>query len=167
MGLVLAGMGALLLTAPVQAATFVYEFSTDEPFAGGRVAFTYRSDGPAPLDTFLRADALASATPGLASIRFSSTCFTFLPGQSASVACDRVEAFVRTSFGTTQLARLFADGALTAEGSYATLGGTPATLSVDVQNGGVPEPATWATMILGMGGMGGLLRRRGRALALA
>ena len=33
--------------------------------------------------------------------------------------------------------------------------------------GGVPEPATWAMMILGMGGIGVTLRRRRSALALA
>ncbi|HEY2358195.1 MAG TPA: PEPxxWA-CTERM sorting domain-containing protein [Phenylobacterium sp.] len=32
------------------------------------------------------------------------------------------------------------------------------------QNGGVPEPATWAMMLLGFGGLGAVLRRR-RALA--
>jgi hypothetical protein len=33
--------------------------------------------------------------------------------------------------------------------------------------GGIPEPATWAMMILGMGGIGATLRRRRSALALA
>ena len=32
---------------------------------------------------------------------------------------------------------------------------------------GVPEPATWAMMILGLGGVGATLRRRRSAMALA
>ncbi len=34
-------------------------------------------------------------------------------------------------------------------------------------NGGVPEPATWAMMILGLGGAGAMLRRRRGAAVLA
>jgi hypothetical protein len=40
------------------------------------------------------------------------------------------------------------------------------TFSQDVRGaGGVPEPATWAMMILGFGGVGALLRRRRQAAA--
>lgn len=38
--------------------------------------------------------------------------------------------------------------------------GTP--LAVDTQDGAVPEPGTWAMMLLGFGGMGVALRRRRR-----
>jgi len=47
----------------------------------------------------------------------------------------------------------------------------PGSFSVDVHlaaaNGGVPEPASWALMILGFGGAGAALRRRRRPLATA
>jgi hypothetical protein len=35
------------------------------------------------------------------------------------------------------------------------------------QSGVIPEPATWAMMIVGFAGMGALLRRKGRAAAAA
>jgi hypothetical protein len=43
------------------------------------------------------------------------------------------------------------------------LGYLPTPVGVD--NGGVPEPATWAMMMLGFGGLGAALRMRRRALA--
>ena len=40
-------------------------------------------------------------------------------------------------------------------------------LTISAAAAAVPEPATWALMILGFGGVGGLLRRRARQLAAA
>jgi hypothetical protein len=54
--------------------------------------------------------------------------------------------------------------------SYGEVFGGPARLLLkindEVVGGGVPEPASWALMIAGFGGVGALVRRR-RALALA
>jgi hypothetical protein len=36
-----------------------------------------------------------------------------------------------------------------------------------IETGGVPEPATWAMMIVGLGGLGSLIRRRRAASAIA
>ena len=49
-----------------------------------------------------------------------------------------------------------------------TVGDTPITFSSQVypdRTGGVPEPASWALMLTGFGGMGALLRRRRAHLA--
>jgi PEP-CTERM motif len=43
-------------------------------------------------------------------------------------------------------------------------GGDADSLTIDIQ-GSVPEPTTWAMLILGMGAMGAMLRRRKGALA--
>ena len=165
--LMTAAAAMLFAAAPASAATLTYDFTTNEPFAGGTVAFTYEVDGTVPLDTFIDRSVLTSASAGLARIRFSDACFTFVPGQSASVACDRVEAIVNTGFGTTQLFRLFADGALTTVGTYASLAGTPATLTVTAAAAAVPEPAAWAMLILGTGATGASLRTRRRTSAPA
>lgn len=158
-------LAACLAAAPASAATLLYSFTTDEPFAGGTVAFTYRSEGPAPVNRFIPRAELASATAGLARIRFLDVCFTTAPGQSDVIACDLVEAFVDTDFGTAQVIRQFADGALRAPGTYRVFSGTPATLTVSFA-GAVPEPATWAVLMLGIGATGGALRTR-RKLAVA
>jgi hypothetical protein len=53
--------------------------------------------------------------------------------------------------------------------SPAWLADSVGTFASDAANGGngIPEPATWAMMIIGFGGMGVLLRRRRDAMALA
>ena len=159
---------AVLASAPAAAARFSYDFSTDEPFAGGEVRFTFEADSPPPFDTFIQAGALSSYSPGVARIRFGDACFAFVPGASSSVACDRVEVIVNTANGTTSLFRLFQDGALVTPGSYGTLTGTAARLVVAPAGAAaVPEPASWAVLIGGFGLVGGVVRRRVRFEAAA
>ena len=49
---------------------------------------------------------------------------------------------------------------------YVEGNGSPSVLTFDAP-GGVPEPATWAMMLAGFGGMGALLRSRRRIAAAA
>lgn len=153
---------ALALATPVSAATLSYSFTTDEPFAGGTVAFTYEPAGAIPFGTFIQRDALATATPGLARIRLTDSCSIFVSGVG-NTGCDLVEAIVNTSFGSTQIIRYFADGAFSTPGTYSALTGAAATFTVTAANA-VPEPAAWAMLILGAAGIGAALRSRRRAV---
>lgn len=165
--LIVVALAAGLMPVPSMAATLMFDFSTEEPFAGGRVAFSLVSVTPLPVDTFIQASALSSFTPGVARVRFTDACFTFVSGSSSSVACDAVEVIVNTSFGTTSLTRRLQDGALSMVGSYTSVGTTsfPATMVVSAVAGAVPEPATWALMLVGVVMTGYALRRRKVAFA--
>lgn len=165
--LIVAAVAAGLMPAPSMAATLMFDFSTEEPFAGGRVAFSLISATPLPMDTFTQASALSSFTPGVARVRFTDACFTFVPGSSSSVACDAVEVIVNTSFGSTSVLRRLQDGALSKVGSYTSVGSTsfPGTMVVSEVAGAIPEPATWALMLVGVAMTSYALRRRKVAFA--
>ena len=153
---------ALSLSAPASAATLVFDFSTNEPFVGGDVKFTLEAEAPLPSGVFIQASDLKAFSPGVARVRFEEACFTFVPGATSSVACDIVEVFVNTSFGTTQVTRILQDGALSQVGRYTNVNPNriAASMVVSAAAAGVPEPATWGLMILGFGATGAALRRR-------
>lgn len=113
-------LGAILaLPDTACAATLLFDFNTVEPFvAGGQVSFSIETSDPLPIATFVEASSLKSFSPGVARVRFSDACFTFVPGSSSSVRCDVVEVVVNGRFGTTLLSRLLQDGALSTVGSY-------------------------------------------------
>ncbi len=60
-----------------------------------------------------------------------------------------------------------ASGAASTVTLDATVAGNSGVFFDDVSVAGVPEPATWAMMMIGFGGMGALLRTRRRTAALA
>jgi hypothetical protein len=161
-------IGAALVAAPAAAENVRLDFSTFEPFAGGIVAFGYNSEAPIVFDRFIEASALDYTTPGLARIKFTDACFTFLPGQSSSTACDALQVVVNTGFGSTILTRLFSDGAFIKPGNYSAIRGTAATLEVNSTTvAPVPEPATWASMFAGLAMAGGIASYRRRKAKVA
>lgn len=164
---IVAAVAACLMPVPSTAATLLFDFSTEEPFAGGRVAFSLVSETPLPMDTFVQASSLSSFTPGVARVRFTDACFTFVSGSSSSVACDAVEVIVNIGFGTTSVTRRLQDGALSTVGRYTSVGSTsfPGTMVVSDVTAAIPEPSTWALMLAGFGMVGYAMRRRRVAYA--
>ncbi len=84
---------------------------------------------------------------------------------SASYTFDTTGA-TRTDMGWAPFVYTFvADGTTTTLGFTSSIGGSyGAALDAVSVSGAVPEPATWALMILGFGAVGGALRRRTPAM---
>ncbi|TCP30410.1 PEPxxWA-CTERM sorting domain-containing protein [Sphingomonas sp. BK235] len=154
--LLIAGLIATLAPASAHAAV-TYSFKTFEPFAGGDISFTYEAP-TFVTDGWVDRSLLKDATASIARIRFLSSC----PNGGGASACDEVNVVTESGFGSTITHRYFADGAFAAAGSYKGSSSTPASLTVSaaVAPGAVPEPATWAMMILGFGAIGYAMRRK-------
>ena len=85
------------------------------------------------------------------------------PGNAANLGfLNFIGAFDTSS--TFSTVTFYGDGF----GEYLVAGGTIRYATLDIGSvGGVPEPATWAMMIIGFGGAGAMLRRRRGVLTLA
>ncbi|MEH3123986.1 MAG: PEPxxWA-CTERM sorting domain-containing protein [Sphingomonas phyllosphaerae] len=100
---------------------------------------------------------MKNASAAIQRVRFEAAC----PNGGGTDACDQVSIVASTGFGSTIVYRYFNDGAFAASGSYQSRTSTAATLTVSRSLAPVvPEPATWATMVLGFGMIGFSLRRR-------
>ena len=84
------------------------------------------------------------------------------PGYAANLGFLNFIGAIDTS-STFSKVTFYGDGF----GEYLVAGGTIRYATLDIGSvGGVPEPATWAMMIIGFGGAGAMLRRRRGALSL-
>lgn len=83
----------------------------------------------------------------------------------------QTESFTFTATGTTDVLSFLATGILSGNGQYVDTQADPPFALLDgvsvTPMGGVPEPAAWAMMLLGLGGLGGALRMRRKQLFAA
>jgi hypothetical protein len=86
---------------------------------------------------------------------------SFDGGPTDAVGCSNCTSLINgQSGGTMQFTNLFATGSFTMDSPYEI---NSITVSYQVNNNAaVPEPASWALMIVGFGGAGLMIRRRRR-----
>jgi hypothetical protein len=141
--------------------TALSSFVFDDPAGSVMGGWTYIAptyvvgDADIPLADLVSCTAVSSLGPTSCTDQFFFASPAF--GQADTVAIG---------FGTTNVEPLyyFADGAFSAPGTYnTTLFGTDQQgilVVTDLGKGTVPEPASWALMIVGFGLVGGAMRRR-------
>ena len=167
----------LLATCAAPAAAVVqYDFTATSSLGGAYGSFSFLSPD------FINSSSTSGTLINLANLTSCSVTF----GGTAcgtQLLLNNDSAFTGTpsdaiSFGTFNGASTdrgavfyFADGALTNYGTYSSIilgARQTATLRVSLApTSAVPEPATWAMMLIGFGGMGLALRRRHAIAQLA
>lgn len=149
---VLAAVGAALCAAPAPAAV-LYEFSID----GG--TFSLTSPQYITVDTFVTAANLDSCTASGVPCEHVRFDVDYYGDETRSVIAFARE-FIAGGYFTTY--HYFDFGVFAQNGTYGTVTTyNPATLRVSGAAdpvGAVPEPATWALLILGFGLIGGTMR---------
>jgi PEP-CTERM motif len=153
------------------AAAVKYDFVATSSYGGASGSFSFTTadyiNSASSSGTYIAIADLTSC-----SVTFGGgTCGTQLLLNNASQFTAQPADAI--SFGTALgrgAAYYFADGALTREGSYSSLlfgSAQAATLRVSLvpTGGAVPEPATWAMMLVGFGAMGTAIRRRRSTVA--
>lgn len=134
-------------------ASVIYTFKTVEPFAGGTLSFTYDAPDFLKGNGLIQRSDLTNVMGDIQRVRFDANCS--MGGSSG--ACDQLTVFA----GTASAFRYFGNGSFARYGNGVTVFGAPATLTVaPAVVADVPESATWAMMILGMGAIGYAMRRR-------
>lgn len=171
MGLALGLTGMVALAAPAQAATFVITVTDPATTYGNTNVNCGDATGPCSFtDTFtfdpngydlVTATITSGATEAANDIDFTSVtlngvAFNLLTGGLLIPASD-------VEFGTL-LNQALVDGTntLVVNGTSGGAGAYSGTLSFSFAQRAVPEPGTWAMMLVGFGATGFALRRRNR-----
>jgi hypothetical protein len=157
-------LGSAVLSAPASAAV-IYDWSGASMIGSARMeaSFSFQSDTPL----------------GNSQILDLSTANCVFRLNGSNIGCARI--IMGLSFGRNavsvmanpvgftayQINSEFASTSLETTGSYQSIGGNPSTLTVTNTTPAVPEPATWAMLILGFGLIGGTLRQPKASTATA
>jgi hypothetical protein len=178
--LVGAAMAALLCGTAAQATTIDFEGGApgtliDTTYSGLGATFSnayFQQCGggcPAPaLGIFASTvDTLGSFDVGFASLQSK---VSFINVSFSSVTATAYDTFGNAISSVSDTQGFPITGAvdvLTGPGiSYVTFSGGGGSFGIDDLSFGVPEPATWALMLVGFGGLGGALRTRRRTAAV-
>jgi len=142
---------------PGTAGAVTYSFTTDEPFAGGVVSFTYETPSFVGDTAFIDRSALGSASANVQRIRFEASC----PFGGGAGACDQLTIVA----GSSIIYRYFANGAFSTPATYT--GANATSLTVSAGTAAVPGPSAWAMLVIGAGAVGVALRQRRPAVSAA
>lgn len=138
-------------------------------------------EGTTLLPVDLRVDFLSGALGSL-SFGYAVSAFGDVPDALTFSVYDASNALLASvgsgaTLGTSSFPEAYVTASFSGRAAYATFafGNAPANrYIIDNFSGtfgstetGVPEPGAWALMLLGFGGVGGMIRSRRRALAIA
>jgi hypothetical protein len=134
------------------AVQYVFKTGVSDPYP---VAFSYI------LPSFINADRNVSAS-GFETCSYAVPDMTSCATASFAVTNQPFD-IISVLYGTPLYGNIysFAKGAFTTPGEY-TASLYAATLSVSIVPLNVPEPATWAMVLVGFGAIGAAMRRRDR-----
>lgn len=108
------------------------------------------------------------ATGALSNVNYTSVSGTFTTGAEYTPG-DATQIYFGQLTGNYDVYQLA--GSLTSGGTVAISSGThpsiPISAGGSLTTGAIPEPATWAMMMIGLGGIGAVARSRRRKLVMA
>ena len=148
---------ALVLSAPVGASvTYTFNTNPNAGFLGTSASFTTVDFITAPSTTITSFDS-CSIGLGLVGSGITEPCSLatiLIGGSQSSIQINGTTLTIFDPFAPTAFSTLGTNFGPPFPGSSAS------TLVVVQNAGAVPEPATWAMMLLGFGGIGVAMRRR-------
>ncbi len=157
----IAGIAAILCATAASAATLVFSYTTPDNDAAGSASWT-QSSTPAVIADYPNIYTTVAVTGGT-SVHPGSNSYAFSEVYFAAGGADGGFNILGGGISPSgpQIYTGFTSAPVFATGTYNLDGGT---LTVT----GVPEPAAWTMILLGVAGVGGMLRAgRGRRLAAA
>jgi hypothetical protein len=148
---------ALAVAAPAAASvTYVFNTNPNSGFVGSSATFTVDDFITAPSTTITSFDScsVGFGTVGSPFIDPCTSILILISGGQSSIQLNGTTLTTEDPFGVLAFSTLGTNFGATYSNS------TASTLVVSNSAGAVPEPATWAMMLLGFAGIGIAMRRR-------